>query len=203
MNTIQEDLTNIKKSIDDDNIFSKEVNLLRKIGVNSKEYNIEYGKSFKDEEHWKDYSDSNFKLAESIYARGRDFFVTLQSAQSMAYRLEDYANADITSSNKFINKINSKNVNLQQGNYSIMINNDLNPAKFEELITKLEQNASESEKDYLNEIIDTLRQELTESKPEKTKINSIFNGLRSIKGTTEFGVAVFSLWDFISPLLTK
>lgn len=203
LNTIQADLAEIKKSVDNNNVFTKEVNLLNNIGLNSKKYNIEYGKSFKDEIHWKDYDDSNFKLAENIYARGRDFFVTLQDAQSLAARLEIYANPNLTTSHNYVNYIQSENVNLQQGNYNVMNNNDLNPEKFEKLISELQLNSFESEKDNLDEIINLLREALNKSKPEKTKIGYIFDGLKNIKGSVEFTVAMLGLWEFIGPLLIK
>ena len=97
--------------------------------------------------------------------------------------MEDYINPDIASHNKFINEENSENVNLQQGNYNFMKNNDLNPENLEELITSLKINASKSENDNLNKIINTLRQELNEQNLKK--IYSIFNGLKNTKGTTD------------------
>ena len=84
-----------------------------------------------------------------------------------------------------------------------MNNNDLNPQKFEKLISELQLNSYESEKDNLDEIINLLREALNKSKPEKTKIGYIFDGLKNIKGSVEFTVAMLDLWEFIGPLLIK
>ncbi|WP_085834207.1 hypothetical protein [Clostridium merdae] len=90
-NTILFDLTLIKSAIENSCITEKEVNLLRSIGQKSVEFNREYGQTYKgDLKCWRDYGNPDFKVAEEIYGRGRDYFVTMQDAGNAAARLEDY-----------------------------------------------------------------------------------------------------------------
>lgn len=88
--TILYDLNLVKKSIENNCITEKEVVLLRNIGRKSSEYNREYGKTYNEDETWKDYGNPVFIVAEDVYANGRDYFVTMQDASNAASRLEDY-----------------------------------------------------------------------------------------------------------------
>ncbi len=88
--TFLHDFELITKTINEDKITEREVNLLRKIGRKSIEFNHEYGKTYKKEDRWKDYDDKNFRVVENLYAKGRDYFVTLQDAENASHRLEDY-----------------------------------------------------------------------------------------------------------------
>lgn len=91
-NTFLHDLKLIMNAIEQDQLSTREVNLMKKIGINSIEYNINYGKSYKDESDWKKYGDSDFKIAENLYAKGRDYFITMQDASNLSSRLNDYLN---------------------------------------------------------------------------------------------------------------
>ncbi len=91
--TIKADLALIKKAIEKDNVTKKEVVLLKKIGLMATDFNINYGKTYKEDLHsWADYNNTEFRVAERIYQEGRDYFVTLQDACNAANRLEDYMN---------------------------------------------------------------------------------------------------------------
>lgn len=63
---------------------------LRHIGDKAIELNHDFGKIWHREYRNKDYGNDNFKLVESIYAKGRDIAVDLQDIQSLAIRLKDY-----------------------------------------------------------------------------------------------------------------
>ena len=96
--TIIEDLNRVNTSIEHNTISDRDVILLRKIGKNSINYNInDYPKSYKggDNERWHDYGNPEFRNVEDMYADGRDFFVTLQDAVNAASRLENSCNSEI------------------------------------------------------------------------------------------------------------
>lgn len=89
--TILYDLALIKTAIENNCITEKEVNLLRNIGYKSIEFNREYGQTYKEDLiYWSDYDNPDFRVAEEVYGRGRDYFVTMQDACNAAARLEDY-----------------------------------------------------------------------------------------------------------------
>ena len=83
--TILSDLELIKGRITSDSITKREVSLLNTIGIKSREYNIDYGKYWHEDDR-----NGDNEVAEKMYAKGRDFFVTLQDARNAAERLEDY-----------------------------------------------------------------------------------------------------------------
>lgn len=114
--TIIHDLSIIRASIDKGCVTQKEVKLLRNIGVKAHEYNAEYPKTFKQSYGWRDYGNPDFEPAENSYAKGRDFFVTLQDAANAASRLEDYMeNGNIINNNMNING-NISDSQVQVGN---------------------------------------------------------------------------------------
>lgn len=80
----------ILNAIRNENVTEREIKLLNKIGTQSCEFNNRYGKTYREDRQWKKYGDVNFEVAENMYAKGRDFFVTLQDAGNAAWRLEDY-----------------------------------------------------------------------------------------------------------------
>lgn len=116
--TIIEDLNRVKTSIEHNTILDRDVILLRKIGKNSINYNInDYPKSYKggDNERWHDYGNPEFRNVEDMYADGRDFFVTLQDAVNAASRLEDYVNNQNVINNTMNIGGNVENSQIQQG----------------------------------------------------------------------------------------
>lgn len=128
-NTYLEDFRIILKSIEDDRVTQKEVTLLRKIGIKAIEFNNEYGRTYKEEYRWKDYEDKDFKVAENLYARGRDYFVTMQDASNASSRLEDYISAlpPITNNNINQNVTGSMNIiaGINNGEMKV-VNSDIN-----------------------------------------------------------------------------
>lgn len=116
--TFLHDFSIILKAIKEDYISSREVDLLRKIGVKSREFNNEYGRTYKEEYGWKKYGEADFRVVEQLYASGRDFFVSLQDASNAASRLSDYINT------KPIVNQNAVNQNIYgSGNRIVGINN--------------------------------------------------------------------------------
>lgn len=89
-NTFIVDLEIILQAITNKRLTVKEVKLMQKIGKNSSYYDSEYGKTYNNGERWKVYGDENFKIAEQLYAEGRDYFVTLKDAGNIYARLNDY-----------------------------------------------------------------------------------------------------------------
>lgn len=89
--TIIHDLNLIKIAIEKHCITMKEIILLRNIGSKAMLYNIEYPKTFKEDSLcWPEYEKPDFMIAEELYEKGRDYFVTMQDAANAACRLEDY-----------------------------------------------------------------------------------------------------------------
>lgn len=88
--TVIHDLLLIKNMIINGLISEREVKLLRKIGIKAREFNKEYGETYKEEHEWKEYGNVNFRIVEEMYGKGRDCFVTMQDASNAASRLEDY-----------------------------------------------------------------------------------------------------------------
>ena len=90
-NTIIYDLNLVKIAIEKHCITKKEIVLLNNIGLKAMVYNREYPKTFKEDRvYWHEYGKPDFIIAEELYGRGRDYFVTMQDAANAACRLEDY-----------------------------------------------------------------------------------------------------------------
>lgn len=104
-NTYLDDFELILEAIKNGKLTFRDADLLEKIGINAVNYNREYGKTFKEESSWKDYGNADFKVAENLYAHGRDFFVTLQDAVNASARLNDYVNPTTTIVNQNISQV--------------------------------------------------------------------------------------------------
>lgn len=51
------------------------MNLLSRIGINPREYNIEYGQSFEDEDRWKGYDDPILKQLKRYIKKVESFLL--------------------------------------------------------------------------------------------------------------------------------
>lgn len=126
-NTYLEDFNIILKSINNDSITDREINLLHKIGSMAISFNSEYGKTYKEDSTWKDYENPMFKVAEDMYCKGRDYFVTMQDATNASIRLQDYSikHPIITQNNitQNISRNSGQVVGISNGN---LIQNKLN-----------------------------------------------------------------------------
>lgn len=113
--TILYDLNLVRKAMEQGCITEKEISLLRKIGQESLKLNHKYGLTYKSDTSWHDYGNAEFEEVEEIYAKGRDFFVTLMDADNAAARLEDYmGNGQIINNNLNIHG-NVSSSQIQQG----------------------------------------------------------------------------------------
>lgn len=79
----------IEKSIENDFINKREVELLKNIGTNAQELNRRYIYTF-NADWFHDYDNQEYKIVERMYEEGCDFFATLIDAVNAATRLEDY-----------------------------------------------------------------------------------------------------------------
>lgn len=107
--TIIVDLKLVKEAIEIDQVTQREVLLLKEIGIQSRKLNIEYGK------YWHEDNRNHYcEIAEKMYAKGRDFFITLQDALNAGERLGKYMRN--TSLNKINIVGNVNNSQIQQNN---------------------------------------------------------------------------------------
>ena len=112
--TFCHDFEIIIKSIENDCISNREIQLMRNIYKCAWE-NEEYSwRSYKDENdiYWKDYGNQEFRKIETLYGDGRDFFVTLKDVNNAMVRLEDYVKPDGT----VVNKIEDNSIHIGDGN---------------------------------------------------------------------------------------
>ncbi|MGI6176744.1 MAG: hypothetical protein ACOYJC_11450 [Christensenellales bacterium] len=199
--TIIEDIRLIQKAIQDEQITNKEVNLLYKIGQNSVKYNYEYGKTYNDDDRWKDYGNSDFRVAEDAYAKGRDVFVTLQDAGNAAERLRDYMDEGITRNNINIggDVVNSP---IQQGKGNIMSvdNNTIDIAQLNEILENIVQLSDAQSKEQIEESVGIIHEELKKAKPKKSIIRTAMASLKAVKGSIEFLAAVATLATYIASI---
>ena len=202
--TFLSDFQIIESAFECNFISEREVKLLKKIGKNSFEFNLNYGKYFKEEYEWRDYENSGVKIAESIYQHGRDFFVTLQDASNAAVRLEDYM-----SNNSISNSVNiygkSYNTNIQQGqnmNMSVLTN-DMSEllSKLDMLLNNLKDSLPEGEIADAQEYIETIKDEATKEKPKKKVLRFALDSLKKLKWSTELVASVGAICQLLDPLL--
>ncbi|MEK4453439.1 hypothetical protein [Paenibacillus sp. FSL L8-0506] len=143
-NTFLNDFDRILNAISNAQLTTREVELLKKIGLNAGKYNSKYGITFKEDNEWKEYGDKNFQVVENMYAQGRDYFVTLQDAMNASVRLSDYINSIPQVLNQNINQTVSGNGNIITGINNGAINqNIVEPSEFtldiQSALDKLEQ----------------------------------------------------------------
>jgi hypothetical protein len=63
---------------------------LRKMAKVARDLNSSFGTTWHNDYGFKDYSNSDFRIVELIYAKGRDMVVNMLDISNMASRLEDY-----------------------------------------------------------------------------------------------------------------
>ena len=122
-------------SIQEDKVTERDVRLLRKIGERAVEFNHEYGRTYKEDSDWRDYGNPDFTVIEDLYAKGRDYFVTLQDASNASARLDDYISTLLNVINNNISQTISGNGNIVSGiNHGEMTHNEINNSVFKEEI---------------------------------------------------------------------
>lgn len=189
--TILYDLNLVKRAIENNCITEKEVKLLKNIGRKSGEYNREYGKTYKDEHSWKDYSNPDFRVAEEIYGKGRDYFVTMQDANNAAYRLEDYMQKGQVINNTMSFSGNVTGSQIQQGtinsSQTMSIESNFDYDKVLEVLNKIHKttNSNDFQEDFadkseqVKEIVSETIQ-MVQRKEEPTKIKKALSFLKDI-----------------------
>ncbi|PHV69247.1 hypothetical protein CS063_16805 [Sporanaerobium hydrogeniformans] len=190
--TILFDLGLIRTAIDKDCISEKEVKLLRNIGRKSIEYNNEYPKTFKeDRRHWHDYGNPDFMIAEKLYGKGRDYFVTMQDAGNAAARLEDYMEKGQVTNNTLHIGGNVTNSQFQQGTVnstqSMVIHNNFDYEQVLKTLVKINKSFKNSDfnedfGDRSGEVkrIVTETIEMVNRKEEPTKIKEALSTLKDL-----------------------
>lgn len=88
--TFIHDFDIILKDIQADQITARSIKLLRNIFDVAKDYEEQSWRTYKEDESWHEYGESNFVKAEKLYCEGRDFFCTLFDVGNAVARLEDY-----------------------------------------------------------------------------------------------------------------
>ncbi|MDF2609307.1 MAG: hypothetical protein K0R92_781 [Lachnospiraceae bacterium] len=189
--TILYDLNIVKKSIENSCITEKEVILLRNIGRKSREYNREYGKTYKDEHLWKDYGNPDFHVAEEIYSEGRDYFVTLQDAGNAASRLENYMEKGNIINNTLSFSAPITGSQIQQGtinsSQSMTVENNFDYDKVMDVLNKIQKTTNSA--DFQEEFADKAEQvkeivsetiQMAQKKEEPTKIKKALSTLKNI-----------------------
>lgn len=189
--TILYDLNIVKKAVENNYITEKEVVLLRTIGRKSIEYNLEYGKTYKDERLWKDYGNPDFRVAEEIYGKGRDYFVAMQDVGNAAYRLEDYMEKGQVINNTMSFSGNVTGSQIQQGtinsSQTMLDENNFDYDKVMDVLIKIQKatNLTDFEEEFadkveqVKEIVSETIQ-MIQKKEEPTKIKKALSFLKDI-----------------------
>ena len=126
--TAYNDLTLIKQAIELNQITSKEINLLIRIGQNALKLNNALGIDFNENMRlWHIYGDPDFSAIERLYEENRDYCATFMDASNVATRLKDY---EVTSTPniRYVGTDSSVNVSIN-GDVNcaqIQIGNNLN-----------------------------------------------------------------------------
>lgn len=112
--TFCHDFEIIVKAIDEDNISKREILLMQNIYKCARENEEFSWRTFKDknDEYWHEYGNKEFQKVESLYADGRDFFVTLKDVSNAVARMEDYMKTE----SKVINNIEDKSIHIEGSN---------------------------------------------------------------------------------------
>ena len=190
------DFNIIKKSINEDRITGKEVLLLKKIGEKSWEFNIEYGRTYKEEFRWKDYGNPNFEVVENLYAKGRDYFVTLQDASNASARLKDYISVlpsitnnnitqHVTGSENIISGINSGEINFTHNDLSNFGKESREASERIDMLKDIDPDIKEYIKNLLSEATDAIK---TNNKKKQESCKSDFKGFLIGAGAKAFKV---------------
>ncbi|EIM08463.1 hypothetical protein A1A1_00155 [Planococcus antarcticus DSM 14505] len=186
--TFLHDFKLIMNAIQNERLSSREVELMKRIGLNAEDYNVQYGKSYKEDSDWKDYGNKDFKVVENLYADGRDYFITIQDASNISTRLSDYFNPISHSVNQSVHQLISGNNNIVAGyNNGTMNKTEINVNDFSnEVDSALEKIKSIEEvspalKDHIMEVLKESKEAVLQDNLEaqsisKTKMKSFLIG---------------------------
>lgn len=207
--TIISDMRMIHEAILHETVTQREVNLLRKIGRNAFSYNNEYPKTYKREQKpWHDYGNPQFQIVENMYAKGRDYFVTLQDAANAAARLEDYMSSQNVSNNTMNISGDIIGSQIQQGTISSEQNmqqyKEFDYDKVLEVLKKIEQY---SKNDLFEEEFGDKAEEVrvivceaiddTGKHKEPSKIKGAISKIKQIAGSVPAGIIANGICELI------
>ena len=217
LTTFIDNFNHILNSISEDNIYERDVRLLKNIGNYSIENNGTYGRvyrrSISDWIEGPDYSDPNFKSVERLYADGRDLFVTLMDASNAAERLRDYMSSEnrINQSVTVTGTGNNVQTAFGDNNEFVMeLSDSLGQERAEELnalLAELEQNLDhyfsedeEDKKEDTKELVDGLREEITKEHPNRGMVRACLNSLNSLSSSADFVTIVSGITSIVGSL---
>lgn len=213
--TIISDLSLIKSAIENDCITKKEVDLLQKIGRKAHEYNREYPLTYnEDKRYWHEYENPQFKIVEKMYAKGRDYFVTLLDARNAAARLEDYMSSGQIINNTVNISGNVQSSQIQQGTiHSTQTMNNGEQFSYEEVLEVLQKIIKISASDYFNDEFEAKADEFKElvdeaikastQKESPSKIKSLLSKIKDIAMVVGTNVIATGIATMIENVLFK
>lgn len=206
----------ILKSISTDKISKREVDLLKNIGKISIEENKKYKPIYRIAlEHWsgEQYGDPNFQKIEKLYAEGKDLFGTLMDASNAAERLKDYMSDERQQHQQITITGDGNQVQAALGNnnkFIMELTDSLGQAKAEELdrlLTDLKNNLDQhfkeneqEKKEEAEQVIDGIRDEVTQSEPRKGIVRSYLNSLNGLSVSANFMTVVTGIKDIVESL---
>jgi len=209
--TILFDLELVRTAIPNNCITEREVKLLRNIGRKAVEYNNEYSRIYKGDRYWHDYGNPNFRVAEEIYGKGRDYFVTMQDAGNAAYRLEDYMEKGQITNNTLNISGSVTGTQIQQGSINssqtMSVENDFD---YEKVITALDKiqrifrsvDFQEDFGEYTEEIKKVVTEtiEMVQKQEEHTKIKKALTTIKDIAMRVTSSVIASGIIEMIKQL---
>lgn len=108
--TFYSDFGIILDAINADRITTREINLMKniyRISVENEKYSWKSFKGKDRECRWHDYGNPLFEKSETMYSKGRDFFVTLRDVSNAVTRMEDYMKEENTIIDNSVHNDNS------------------------------------------------------------------------------------------------
>lgn len=209
--TILYDLDLVKKSIEQNCITEKEVNLLNKIGIEAMRFNRDYGRTYKENTSWHDCGNPDFIKIEKIYKEGRDFFITMQDAANAAKRLKDYMGKGQIINNSLNIQGSISASQIQQGtiksDQEMEVVNSFDYNIVSDTLKKIKRATLNKDFDIdfgeqslqVKQIIDEIIK-MVEIKEEPTKIKGRFSMLKDLAFGASSGIIANGIYGLITQL---
>ena len=201
----------VKKSIEQNCITEKEVNLLNKIGIEAMRFNRDYGRTYKENTSWHDHGDPDFIKIEKIYKEGRDFFITMQDAANAAKRLKDYMGKGQIINNSLNIQGSISASQIQQGtiksDQEMEVVNSFDYNIVSDTLKKIKRATLNEDFDIdfgeqslqVKQIIDEIIK-MVEIKEEPTKIKGRFSMLKDLAFGASSGIIANGIYGLITQL---
>lgn len=212
LDTIIYDLNLVKIAIEKHCITKKEILLLNNIGLKAMAYNSEYPKTFKEDRvYWHEYGKPDFMIAEELYGRGRDYFVTMQDAANAACRLEDYMEKGQVTNNTLNVSGSVSGSQIQQGTsnsvQTMLIEMEFDYEMVLDILQKVQKiSRSDDFIEDFGEYADKLKNAVTEAielvnkKEEPSKIKSFLLTIKDLAMRVSSSVIATGIVGMISQL---